>query len=1201
MAADLSTCPRCGAAVPEGARFCPSCGLSLAEAPREERRVVTVLFGDLSGFTEMSERLDAEEVKGIVDRAFEGLAELVTLYGGRIDKIIGDEIMAVFGAPLAHEDDPERAVRCALEMQRSLAEFSRQLERDRGVKLGMRIGVNTGEVVAGVAGGADAYTVIGDAVNAASRIEHGADPGQILAGERTYLATGDAIEYRPHPPVIAKGKAEPLAVWEAVAERALPGERGHRLEAPLVGRDEELLLLESTARIVRRDRRAMVVTILGSAGMGKSRLAEEFARRLSAQGVRTLAGRSLPYGTASPSFAVEEMVRAALEIEPGAAPEAARAGAGERLAGLGLVAEAERLLALAGLREVVGAREPSGGLAGPAAGSAPAGRGSESLLAAAALFETLAAQEGLLALVFHELHWAEDSLLQFVADLVERGRGAPLLVVCLARPELLDRRPSWTGRPGSTGLVLEPLPRDRAARLLDGLVGARSIHPAVRESILERAGGNPFFIEELVRLLLDQGALAGAGMLVPGTVTVVPGTVQALVSARLDALPPESKRVAQTAAVIGEEFWAGALVRLEPDLGPEGVEAALAALTARELLEPLEAPAVPGERAFGFRQAIAREVAYNSVPKQVRARLHAAVGSWLEDVTCACGMEREFYDLVAHHYERSARLGADVGVEVPGAGEKAREYLERAGDQAIGLDAAAAAAEFYERALAFARDDADRLHLRLHLGEALVGCWRPVEAERHLTEALAEARRDFRRPAEGKALRLLGDLFRIRGDHEEGRKLLHEALEIAREVGDPREEAEGLRSHGLSDLFQGRLRSAPMWFRQSLARYRDLGDRRGEGWSLTNLGWTDMLLGRLDEALGSLDEGAKIFGEIGDAEGVGWCLGLRAWVLFFQGRLLEAMEIEEQIESIIAAKLRPTPRGMGGFGWAIGRVLRAIICVDRARLGDAEELARSALAVFEDSDAVWGLAMARYPLGLSQALQLRFAEARETLRLAREAADRSGDALVIGVVAFVSAWIEFEAGDLERAQVLREQAWDLTEQTGVQWIREVASRWLRAAILRAGGRFADAREVLEEALAYPHGGWFPASRARQLLAEVLCDEGRAAEAIPLVRSAIESSGDDLCGEGLARRTLARALHQAGDPEEAERVLHAELALLEGSDWEQERVQALALLAQVLDEQGRHDEAGLAIDEARAIVRRFPPGTDVSVLEQLLAG
>ena len=1198
MATDLTTtaCPRCGSDVPLGARFCPTCGFSLIEMPRAERRVVTVLFGDLTGFTEMTERLDAEEVKAIVDRTFEGLAELVTLYGGYVDKVIGDEIMAVFGAPQSHEDDPERAVRCALDMQRQLQTYSHQLERERGVKLGLRIGVNSGEVVAGVVGGAEQYSVIGDAVNAAKRIETATGSGQILVGERTYLATAGSIEYRPHDPIVAKGKAEPIAVWEALAERALPGERMHRLEAPLIGRDEERAVLDAFAGMVRRDRRSAIATLLGGAGMGKSRLAEDVARRLSAQGASVYAGRSLPYGTASPSFAVEEMVRTALDVEPGDQHDAALAKAGRRIAQLGLAADTDRLLAMAGLKEAVSARDSSS--IGPAVSSSPAGRGGDSLQAAASLFQALAAQEELVVLVFHELHWAEDSLLIFVGDLVDQARDLPLLILCLARPELIERSPGWTGRPGSMIHVLDQLNREHASELLDALAGHTGIHPAVRESILERAGGNPFFIEELVRLLLDKGGLPTADAL--EVASGVPGTVQAVVSARLDALPPDAKRLVQTASVIGEEFWTGALIGLEPDLGSDGVERALVELVERELIEPVDHPSVPGERAYRFRQAIVREVAYASVPKQVRARLHALLGGWLEKETRGTDSERDFADLVAHHFECAARVAADVGLTLPDAREKAREYLERAGDQAIEMDAAAAAADFFERALEYARDDTDRLHLQLHLGEALVGCWRPVEAERHLNEALEAARRSGDRKAEAKALRLLGDLHRMRGEIDVGRPLVARALEISREIGDRHEEAEGLRSHGLSDLFQGRLESATIWFRRALAHYRELDDRRGQGWSLNNLAWVDLLTGNLDSAMESLDEGAQIFGEIGDMEGIGWCLGLRVWVLLFQGKLTEAETLQEQIDSMIAQAMRPTPRGMGSFGFAIGRTARAFIALDRARLAESEQFARQGLAIFEESDAVWGLAMGRFPLGISQVIRLMVDDARSTFEAAQEAADRASDPMVKALVTYGRAFAEFQDGNFDLAWDLGEEALRLTEGTGVSWISEVPAKALKASVLRERGRPSEAREVLESIKDVP-AGMYEEARAVAVLADILCDEGKLDDAKAAANRGIAEAGEDVCGKAWCMRALARAHRLSGEPADAERLLKDVMTFLEGSDWDAERVRVLAVLAEVLDEEGRHDEAGVAIDEARALVKSFPPGARTEGLEALLAG
>ncbi|TML79882.1 MAG: hypothetical protein E6G04_04505 [Actinobacteria bacterium] len=733
-------CIRCGNAVPEGSRFCPACGAAQTQAPREERRVVTVLFGDLSGFTELSEARDAEEVKAIIDRAFERITDIVERYGGHVDKIIGDEVMAVFGAPQAHEDDAERAVRAALVIQRVLEEDSAELERERGIPLRMHIGLNTGEVVAGFVGGSDSYTVLGDAVNTARRIGDAADAGQILVGVATEEATRDAIEYRRIGQVTAKGKRVPVQVWEALAELGLPGERAIRT-APLIGREEELGMLDSLARIVRRDRRTMSATIVGEAGMGKSRLADEFARRISAQGVRVLNGRSLPYGTASPAFSIEEMVRAALVVDPTSDPEAAAACVRDRLDAHGLAAEADRLLAFLGLGGAIPSRDG-------APGSAPATSQpstSPLLESAMAVLERIAEAEGMLVLAFHELHWAEDAVLDFIQKMLGASR-APLLILCLSRLELLERRPDWSVGVGSATIPMGPLPRDRAVEMLEAL--APTLPHSLRESVVERAGGNPFYLEELARLLVARGPEKSG---VP-----VPGSIQSLVAARLDALPPASKRLLQDAAVVGAELWPGAL----GVLGVENAADLLEAQEVRELIERSDATLLPGQVGYRFRQALVRDVAYNSVPKNVRAQQHAAVGTWLEDVCREAGKEREFDDLIAHHFERAALLARDVGGADEDAEAKARVYLERAGDQSHDMDAAQTAAGFYERALAFAGDDADRTTLRIRLAEALVGSWQHEAAMDHLDQALTDARGMGDRAAEGKALRLRGDSLR---------------------------------------------------------------------------------------------------------------------------------------------------------------------------------------------------------------------------------------------------------------------------------------------------------------------------------------------------------------------------------------------------------------------------------------------------------
>jgi len=439
----------------------------------------------------------------------------------------------------------------------------------------------------------------------------------------------------------------------------------------------------------------------------------------------------------------------------------------------------------------------------------------------------------------------------------------------------------------------------------------------------------------------------------------------------------------------------------------------------------------------------------------------------------------------------------------------------------------------------------------------------------------------------------------MRGDIDEGRGLLAEALEIARDIGDRREEAEGLRSHGLSDLFQGRLESAPIWFRRSMQRFEELGDRRGVAWNLVNLAWADLLLGRLDEANGFLSEGLDIFSDLGDAEGAGWCLGLRAWVLLFQGKLSEAEALQHQIDGMIVQSMRPTPRGMGSFGWAIGRVCLAFIALDRARLAETIETAQQGIEVFSESDAVWGLAMGRFPLGLAQLLRLQVDDARETFRAAAAQADRASDPMVGALVVYGRAITEFYAGNLDEAERLVDESMKLTEGTGVSWISDVPGRTLKAEIYRERGRPEEGLRCLEE-IVQVEAGLYEESRAASVRAEILNDLGRASEAVEVAAHGIDEAGEDVCGSALCHRAKARAHHLLGDHVEAERLTRAELdVVLAASDWNEERVQALALLAKVLDAQGKHDEAGVALDQARGMLETFAKGVQAERLAQLL--
>ena len=1175
MAHDTLICPRCSAASAATARYCGTCGAPLTAQPREERRIVTVLFGDVAGFTELSERRDAEEVKAIVDRTFDQVSEIIERFGGRVDNVIGDEIMAVFGAPVAHEDDAERAVRAALEIRRTLDAESEILERERGFPLRMHIGLNTGEVVAGFVGGSDTYTVLGDAVNTARRIEEAADPGQVLVGEWTYEASRQAIEYLEVGQVTAKGKRLPVTVWEAVSERGLPGHRAGR-PSPLIGREEELALLEALAGMVRRDRRPIVATLVGEAGMGKSRVCAEFARVAEAAGTRVLRGRSLPYGTASPAFALEEMVREALRLDAGMPAEQAREVLRARLEDLGLGAETERAMALLGLGGSVPVRDT---VAGP--GAAPAGVAHPLLESARKILTAVADREGTLVLSFHEMHWAEDAVLDWVAEL-QRSQAAPILTLCLARPRLLDRKPRWLGGVGSVVVQLDPLPRDRAGEMLDGL--ASGLGAALRESVLDRAGGNPFYLEELAHLLVDRPEA--------GPDVAVPISVQALVAARLDSLAPDEKRLLQDAAVVGEQFWLGALRRLR---SAEDGEDAVESLVAKEFIEPFEGVVLPGDHGYRFRQTLVREVSYNSVPKHVRARQHADVGAWLEEVVRTAGKEREFSDLIAYHYESAALAAREVGSEQSGAEIKAHEYLLRSGEEALGKDASGAARGFFQRALAFAKSDADRLSLRIRLAESLVAIWQHEAAEESIKEALAAARRLGDRATEGRALRLLGDSLRMRGDFEGAREPIQKAWEIARLVGDQREEAEGLRSQGLLAMAEGQWSSSEKWFGDALERYRALGDRRGEGWALQNLGWASMLMGKGDEALAYLQDGERVFADMGDEEGVGWCVGIGGWVLLLRGEVGRAGEIAERLEHQLRVHSTEYARNVG-FALDLQRILLAYVSVLRAHFAEAEAGARAAIGAGQS--AAWVLALGRYPLFISAMLGRRLGDARAAAEEGARAARSFGDPFYEGQWWFARTWLAFEEGRIDEVESALDALAERGE-LGRLWSGSSGVVWLRARVLQARGKLDEARELLRAGGGRENIGLISPSWCRALLAEIEAERGDIHAAA--AAEAVELAGERTIARIRAECALAATQLEVGDANLAEQTLRGALAALEETDWSYRKVRALALLARILDAQRRHDEAAEAFDRARDIIAALPPGTDTGPAKAVLLG
>src|SRR5712691_10990195 len=745
-------CTKCGRENPDDARFCNACAAPLADAEvaGQERKVVTVLFADLVGFTQRAERMDPEDVQALLQPYHERLRKELERFGGTVEKFIGDAVMALFGAPVAHEDDPERAVRAALAI--------RDWVREQEEELQLRIAVNTGEALIALSARPEAGEGMasGDVVNTTARLQAAAPVNGILVGETTYRATRGVIDYRETDPVEAKGKTEPIAVWEAVEARSRFGVdvRQHGA-APLVGRDRELDMLVSTLERVKEERSSQLVTLVGAPGIGKSRLVYELFGAIERG--RTLVywrqGRSLPYGEGVSFWALAEMVKAQAGIREDDSAEQAAA----------------RLLRA--VRELVPEREvdwveahlrPLAGLGGTEPGLGD--RRDESFAAWRRFFESMAERRPLV-LVFEDLHWADEGLLDFVDHLVDWAGGVPLLVVGTARPELLERRAGWGGgKLNAATTMLSPLREDDTARLVGILLDQSVLLAETQNTLLERAGGNPLYAEQFARLYQERGAVDELPM---------PESVQGIIAARLDGLPPEEKELLQDAAVLGKVFWAGALLR---DRGV--VRAALHSLERKDFVRRERRSSVEQDEEYAFRHLLVRDVAYGQIPRSARAEKHRLAAEWIE----ALGRPEDHAEMLAHHYVAAIDYARAAGREDSELAEPARRALRDAGERAYALNAYAAAARFYERALELTPAmDAAKPRLLLQLGHALhfVSDERREHTLDRALEALVAAG-DHEGAAEAETL--LAELWWHRGQRDRANAHLERARELVADV-----------------------------------------------------------------------------------------------------------------------------------------------------------------------------------------------------------------------------------------------------------------------------------------------------------------------------------------------------------------------------------------------------------------------------------
>jgi len=724
-------CPSCGAEIPAGARFCPSCGITLGEGPAgEERKLVTVLFADVTSSTTLGEQLDPERMREVMDAFFAAMREEIEGEGGTVEKFIGDAVMAAFGVPMSHEDDPSRALRAATRMLRRLADVNDALAASHGVTLQIRIGVNTGRVLALTAPKAGEAMVTGDAVNAAARLQGIADPDTVVVGERTARSVR-GFRFEDLGALELKGKTEPVHAFRVAGETPLAPDRGvHGLRAPIVGRDSELALLLSIFDRTAAEERPNLVTIYGNAGVGKSRLTQEFLARAERRPPTptVVRGRCLPYGdgvTYWPLAEILKSVASVLDTDPPALVLEKIRKTGAALLDQETTSDPAR--STAALAYTVGVEDPDH----PFSDMEPRQVRTETHAAWRSFFSALAGGRAAVAVV-EDIHWADPELLDLLEELAERVEGA-VLFLCPSRPDLTTRRPDWGGgRRNFSGVALEPLSEDEAERLIELLLDIDDLPPSVHAKILERAEGNPFFLEEIVRHLIDEGRVvheesrwrAAAGI---GDV-VIPDTVQGVLAARMDLLGPTEKRVLQAAAVVGRVFWPGPLRELLD--GSEDVEESLRELEHRDLIQSRLTSSMAGEPEFIFKHVLTRDVAYEALPRRARRSSHASVARWIERT--AGERSREYLELLAHHYGTAVAANPEPDEDLRA---KAFDYLLRASDDARSKQVVKKAQRFADEALALASNDLERARALELLGLAFFTDYQGDLAWRYFREA----------------------------------------------------------------------------------------------------------------------------------------------------------------------------------------------------------------------------------------------------------------------------------------------------------------------------------------------------------------------------------------------------------------------------------------------------------------------------------
>ena len=935
-----------------------------------ERKLATVLFADLVSSTELVSGQDPEITRRRVTSFFDGVQRCIENHGGTVEKFAGDAVMAAFGIPRAHEDDADRAVRAGLGI----------LDHVRGLGLEARVGIEAGEVVVDET---DSTFATGEAVNVAARLQQAAAPGEILMGEAAHRLTAGGIEAESAGPLDLRGFRNPIAAYRAIAARdgQLPFAK---VSAPFVGRESELDLLENTLARTIRDRRPHVFTVYGEPGVGKSRLIREFLAGV--EGATILTGRALPYGEGVTYWPLAEMVKAAAGITDDDPMETAKQ---KLIECCGDEAIAELLGLASGVMEAVEGQ-----------------RGAPEIAWAAREFADELADVQPLVMVFEDIHWAEEPLLELIDHLAQWVRERALLILCLARPELLDVRPGWGGgRVRTTAIELEPLGREDSEALADALLEEHRVTGKVRARLLDKTEGNPLFVEETVRMLVEEGAEGGDR---------IPDSLQAMIGARIDRLPAGAKIVLQRGSVIGRTFWAGAIDHLSPEYHSDEVEDILDDLLLRDFVTREERSTITGEAAYRFKHVLIREVAYGGLSKSGRAEYHTRFAEWLREKA-----DKELLEIRAYHLDHACALYAELDGHPPvELARMAAKALEAAGRRALtresnvsarklllrsveleptlrrrylaaraawqlqdlpvvrdemgvvagqaevegardiqsraltALSEAAAsldgelvrAAELADEALAVTEADDHEGRFRALDRRARVARWagREAEAEDYELQALEAARAAGRKDHEARAALQLAGIYIGRMHDEKAEPLIDRALALAEESGSIVARASAAQSKGGLHRVRGQYEEAEGWLTKSLDLYRETASVSEIAWTSRQLGQVAWNTGNPEKAEKFLRESIRLLAPMQERGTLCESQRLLAQLLLAEGRIDEAERY--------ALAARETVSAEDVLSRATTRVALAQVRAVQGRDEEAETLFGEAVEIISGSE-----------------------------------------------------------------------------------------------------------------------------------------------------------------------------------------------------------------------------------------------------------